>query len=384
MHFPRMFSAKDGARGAGSPQPRALKLCASAYLLACLLSSPAAAYTLVMRGGQRVEIPDKFLLDGRTLTYEVAPGLSVTLQIAHIDVDATERANRETPGGFLRHATANEVAPTATLKKPTLAPRADIPTVTNRELEPARQARLRGERDYERRRRELGLPTLEESRRRAEEDGHELRERARRGAEREAEAEEYWRGRALSLREESRALDAEINYLRSILPPSPDGFAPPISAGTIAFGAFSVGGGGFGVGGGFFHGSRTPQPLARTPAAGLQGANFGALQTNGVGTLATAQLGGDLSFGSAARNGSGFTRRGAGGFFARRGFQRGVVFTAGTFSVVAPFDYASADAAALVTRLRLLEAAREGLDARWRELEDEARRAGALPGWLRP
>ena len=31
-----------------------------------------------------------------------------------------------------------------------------------------------------------------------------------------------------------------------------------------------------------------------------------------------------------------------------------------------------------------LNAARAGLSARWRELEDEARRAGAPPGWLRP
>jgi hypothetical protein len=253
-----------------------------------------------------------------------------------------------------------------------------VPTVTNRELEPARQARLQSERDYEQRRRELGLPTLEESRRRAEEDGHELREMARRGAERDAGAEAYWRERASALREESLALDAEIEYLRSLLPTSPDSFSSQLSTGTIVFGTFGAGGGVF------FPGRRTPQPFARTPAAGLQGANFGALQTNGIGTLATAQLGGDLSFGNDAwRNGASFARRGAGGFIARRSFGRRF-FAAGTVSAVAPFDYASADASSLVTRLRLLEAAREGLDARWRELEDEARRSGAMPGWLRP
>jgi hypothetical protein len=380
MLFHRIFSAKHRARGARSQRARALKLCASACLFACALSSSAAAYTLVMCGGQRVEIPDKFSLDGGTLTYEAAPGLSVTLQLAHIDVDATERANGEAPGGLLRHAAASEGASPATRKQATRPSRADVPTVTNRELEPARQARLRGERDYERRRRELGLPTLEESRRRAEEDGHELREIARRGAEREAEAENYWRERASGLREESLALDAEIEYLRSILPSSPDGFAPQISTGTIAFGAFNVGG----TGGGFFRGQRTTQPLTRAPVAGVQGANFGALRTNGIGTLATAQLGGDPGFGNAARDGSGFARRVAGGLFPRRGFGRGGVRAPGMISVVAPFDYASAGAAALVVRLRLLEVAREGLDARWRELEDGARRAGALPGWLRP
>jgi hypothetical protein len=38
----------------------------------------------------------------------------------------------------------------------------------------------------------------------------------------------------------------------------------------------------------------------------------------------------------------------------------------------------------LITRFNELAAARAALLARWRELEDEARRAGAQPGWLRP
>jgi hypothetical protein len=39
---------------------------------------------------------------------------------------------------------------------------------------------------------------------------------------------------------------------------------------------------------------------------------------------------------------------------------------------------------AIIARLDDLQARRAGLEARWRVLEDEARRAGALPGWLRP
>jgi len=38
----------------------------------------------------------------------------------------------------------------------------------------------------------------------------------------------------------------------------------------------------------------------------------------------------------------------------------------------------------LITRFNELAAARAGLSARWRELEEEARRAGVAPGWLRP
>jgi hypothetical protein len=54
-------------------------------------------------------------------------------------------------------------------------------------------------------------------------------------------------------------------------------------------------------------------------------------------------------------------------------------YSAGPF----PNYYPSYERAALVARLRETEATRAGLQARWRLLEDEARRAGALPGWLR-
>lgn len=50
-------------------------------------------------------------------------------------------------------------------------------------------------------------------------------------------------------------------------------------------------------------------------------------------------------------------------------------------SITQPFDLSERNM--LVTRFNELAAARAGLSARWRELEDEARRAGAPPGWLR-
>jgi hypothetical protein len=358
---------------------RALNTFAAACLLACLLCASAQAYTLVMRGGQRVEIPERFFATGATLTYEAAPGINVTLQLAHIDIEATERENREPPGSFLRRAAATEETPATTQKPLRRSTRVAAPTITNRELEPAQRARLQSERDYESRRKELGLPSLEESRRRAEEDGRELREIGRRHAERAAEAESYWRERAAALREESAALDAEINYLRSILSSSADNFSTPFSTGSVAIIA--------GVSPSF--GGRALPPLARAPITMSRGANSGALVTNGVGSIATAQLNGGSAFGVGSAFGDrqmrargGFVRRDAGGFFARRTFGRGF-FAPGIVALAAPFDYASADAASLDARLRLLEAEREGLAARWRLLEEEARRAGAMPGWLR-
>jgi hypothetical protein len=55
--------------------------------------------------------------------------------------------------------------------------------------------------------------------------------------------------------------------------------------------------------------------------------------------------------------------------------------------VYAPFAYGynnSYEQSALDARLHELEGERAGLQARWRLLEEEARRAGVPPGWLRP
>ncbi len=56
----------------------------------------------------------------------------------------------------------------------------------------------------------------------------------------------------------------------------------------------------------------------------------------------------------------------------------------GHIGSVYPFNYGTSDRAVLRDRLQTREAERAGMEARWRLLEEEARRAGALPGWLRP
>src|SRR5215207_1470304 len=95
----RLNKVLDGRRLA-----RAAARTFAACLLACLMSGAAVAYTLVMRGGRRVEIPEGFRLAGSALTYETAPGVGVTLPLDHIDIEATERANAEPAGSFLRRA----------------------------------------------------------------------------------------------------------------------------------------------------------------------------------------------------------------------------------------------------------------------------------------
>src|SRR5438552_1240657 len=50
-----------------------------------LVSVAASAYTLVTRSGRRIQIPAQFTINANALTYEVAPGITVTLQLAAID-----------------------------------------------------------------------------------------------------------------------------------------------------------------------------------------------------------------------------------------------------------------------------------------------------------
>ena len=188
---------------------RALSELVVAVVLLFALAITASAYTLVFRNGQRIEIPSEFTLTRTTLTYEISPGFNKTMLLSLIDVAATERANREAPGSFFKH---REEAPV--VNQP--APRASR-TLTNQDLVAVRQRRIESERAYEARRKELDLPTVEETRKRQEADGAILREELRERSAAMVREETYWRERARELRLEIATVDTQINYLRGRL-----------------------------------------------------------------------------------------------------------------------------------------------------------------------
>ena len=189
-----------------------------AVVLVLICSIAASAYTLVLRGGLRSEIPDEFTLTRATLTYEVAPGFTKTILVSLIDIPATERANNQPYGSFFkRRDQAPEDPQSPQASPPAEPPSQTVKTVSNSDLAAFRQRRIESEKAYEKRRLQLGLPTVAESRRRqaAEEDEYraELRERALA----DKEEERYWRTRARELRTEIAAVDNQINYVRSRL-----------------------------------------------------------------------------------------------------------------------------------------------------------------------
>src|SRR5712691_9065422 len=119
---------------------------AEAAILLLTLSVVASAYTIDLRDGRRIEVASDFTLTKSTLTYEIAPGISRTVQLILVDVAATERANNQAPGSFAKQAEQKLTTPA-----PPVLPRAQR-TLTNRDLEAIQQRRIESERNYEKRR----------------------------------------------------------------------------------------------------------------------------------------------------------------------------------------------------------------------------------------
>ena len=328
-------------------------LCAAT--LALLLPLAAYAYTIVLQSGRRIEIPAQFTLTKLTLTYEAAPGLNITLLVSSIDIQATERANNEPAGSLLKR-----IAQSTAAAAPNKGARPARRELTKEDIEAARRARELSNREYERRRLELGLPSLEEVRRRTEEETKRLGETARQSLIEEAQAESYWRSRAAQLRTEMAALDAQIVYVRARLSEIPE---------TPALGTY-----------GFITGIAPAFPL-RYPVTRFPDVtgNPGFMRGNSTGVRAA----GHITFGGRTRGSIHLNARHPSRGYGRRGHLAQGVIVPYFGLPYADYDYA-AERSQLISRLHELEAARTGFQARWRLLEEEARRAGAMPGWLRP
>jgi hypothetical protein len=313
-----------------------MRLCLAAAA-SLLLATAASAYTLIMRDGRRVEIPDAFNVTATALTYEHAPGLSVTVFLSGVDIAATERANGE-PAGGLRRRAAQSAPETQAAPVSTPARR----TVTNDDLTAYRRARETYEATENRRRAAAGRPSLDEERQSL------AKERLRQANEIEKinkenqEIENYWRNRAARLREEAAALDSQINSLSAYLNNSRAAgnyFAP--SYGVI-----------FTTGYGY-----QPKPRPRFTPDGA--ASFG---NNGPGLRNPPAL--SVSAYPRPRRQFGY------------GYNQFIFFNNGN-------NYNSYETERLQTRRAELQAERAALQARWEALQEEARRAGVPAGWVR-
>lgn len=322
-------------------------------LLLALTASATSAYTLVMRDGRRVAIPNEFVVTSSTLTYEVSAGIQITVQLTSIDIGATERANGQTKGALLQMSVAPKATPEQTQSRPKSAQ-----SITNLDLEVYRQARVQNELAYEKRRQELGLPSLAEQRKELVAVAERTQQQLLNMRSEEAGSEGYWRGRAAALRGEMTSNQAQIDFVRLRLDEIPL---------TYSFGAFST---------------TVPFGTVASPVFGSPVQNLITPNVFAPSLVGGTRVGATVGFGPARRSFSGAINSGR---FQRRDGGRFSPFARGAV-VALPFqslDY-SLERFELSNQLNQLQIVRAGLRARWRELEEEARRAGAYPGWLRP
>ena len=215
-----------------------------AVLFLALCVSAVNAYTLILRDGRRVEIPNDFTVTNSTLTYEVSKGFQVTIQLNTVDIAATERANSESQGSLLRKANAPnapvEIAPQTRRAGPGRS-------ITNADLEKYRHARVESDKEYEARSKELGLPSMEQRQREAAAIQDRTVEQVR---SMRAQEEAYWRSRAEAFRAEMSLNQAQSD-LRQRSQEIPWSYS---FGGFPAFGSFD--GVSFGITGGRFNGFR--------------------------------------------------------------------------------------------------------------------------------
>jgi hypothetical protein len=314
--------------------------------LVLIVSVSAEAYTLVMRDGRHVEISDQFVVTHSTVTWEVSPGIQITVQLRTVDVNATEKMNGEAPGSFLRHS---QTLPTAPAASPPLTSQRARRTITNKDLQSTSERRRASEIAYEGRRKELGLPSIAESRRIDAEQSAAFSEQLHQNRANQTEDERYWRGRASDLRVEMAAVDAETDVVRRRLDETRSlnyGNNPF----TTVLNPYPYGG-----------------VLPRYRGWGYGRRSDVYTQTSSVyGTSGVITRGPYGGYG--------------GPYIGQPGWgQPGWPYANSNYANEISYERSN-----LLTRLNELTGRRAALNVRWRALEEEARRAGVSPGWLRP
>ncbi len=253
---------------------------------------------------------------------------------------------------------------------------AQTKTVTNADLEKFRQKRVQAETEYRKNYEKLGFPSPEEQAREREQSRFEAEETIARRREQRMENEGDFSAQAAGLRREIAAVEAQISYVASLFPvnQSPTSY---YTGGVAPFGYSRYGRAnsiwrGDNTGRVFFGGSfrsRAGFGNARPSAPQIQ--NF--YRANNLNNRRGGIYGRNTR---PIRNGAGISIGIGGGFGnINNGQFYGYAPTYGYYIpvVVDRYDYTQDEA---VTELRRLEQQRAGLYAKWRLLQDEAKKAG--------
>ena len=260
-----------------------------ATLILLLLPAVADAYTLVLRSGRQVNVPDNFKVTPAAVIYEASPGFSVTVWLTNVDTAATERANAEPAGSFVKRIKQEPDKPVASTT-PESARAESRPTrrvLTNKELEPLRLRREAQEAEYERTRRERDMPSKQELQQRVEEQDRRLRELTLQAQAERAEAElDSVKSELVNVRRNLNELSSQLSRQAGAYAPAPvypNYYAPPVQfINRLPFGRR----------GGFVRGNFSPHTPVRVwpynPWQGFPFPNLGGPTVNGSTPLVMA------------------------------------------------------------------------------------------------
>jgi hypothetical protein len=245
---------------------------------------------------------------------------------------------------------------------------AQTKTVTNADLEKFKQKRLQAEAEYRAKHKELGMPSPEELEQRNAENKRQLLELSNQIRYENQLKQDNWQSQASFLRNQLTDVNAQINYLNRLIAATPTGnkifFTPEELNGAVIFSYGYGGRGGHGGRGGYGRGGyNQPQTIIR-PNSGVQTAiNAAASAPNPFYGTQLYPSGTKLVLGSPVRN------RGRGGYGKYYGGYYGGFYPY-------PVNNGNFQREELISRLQSLGQVRAGLLAQWRNLVEEARRAG--------
>lgn len=234
---------------------------------------------------------------------------------------------------------------------------AQTKTVTNADLERFKQKRLQAEAEYRAKHKELGMPSPEELEQRQADDQRRLQELSQQIRYETRQKQDYWQSQSAYLRSQIADVNAQIRYLNQLIAATPTGnkiFYSVDELNGLIIPSFGFGG--FGRGG---RGHQRQQITTVNPANNFQTA------INAAATNPNPYFGTQLSqTGIKAVIGPNLPRRGFGRHFGFGGFYPYFV------------NNNNLQRDEMISRLQYLGQVRAGLLAQWRNLVEEAHRAG--------
>lgn len=201
-----------------------------------ILPAIAAAYTLVLKDGKRIEVKPQYRIVGELVVFSYPDGHRFSVPLSNVSIEETELANGLMPGSFVKNVTE---PPKIGEAPPTNQPQNDSPFVgrvtkkkiTNADFESYKARRLETERELQKRElaRMASDPTYIPRSSVNTDEVERLAYAMRR--EQEKAKEEYWRGRTRELLTQFQVVEDQIAIITAQMEQNRNpNISPPITS----------------------------------------------------------------------------------------------------------------------------------------------------------